>query len=316
VRKGMIIWAMIIAVVVLWAVLQSSGLFCEHEYRVTNDCFAKSCTLCGRTEKVKEAEHDYVQVDCIHATCRRCGLESVQEGAMHLKWCANYNKCHACGKDMTQYRNEHPDYHPTKEVNLTGCRVANRCTVCSKDITVVNKEHVVGNTAHLVDAEQCLVATTCKNCGESIRINHKMVTTSVGCNIVEKCLYCFGQGDVLGEEHEWVYENCEELRRCSECGITDPLPSWHKHSFEGGFLRVFDTCSKCGLRQYETSALDIVSRLAEVFGVLLVAFGFQYAIRKRKFMRINWLIVIFLWLEENTFFGNFTPAVLWKKKLD
>jgi len=117
-------------------------------------------------------------------------------------------------------------------------------------------------------------------------------------------------------KHTWDIVDCGEATYCKECGIYGGRARYPRHEYENKFLRVFDRCTKCGRMQIENSDFDWVARLAEVFGVLLVAFGFQYAIRKRKFMRINWLIVIFLWLEENTFFGNLTPALLWRKKLD
>jgi len=314
-RKGTITWIVIILVLVVVMVLTATRSWkmavCNHEV-VCGKNTGETCLFCGEPLNLI---HNYEQSDCYHRTCVRCGLVENKEFEKHLKWCAGYESCQACGKNMIAVKGKYPDYHTTQTIHINSCVSVERCTLCNEDVKIYGKHGE--QVTILKNKYSCDCVTKCVDCGEILgEGTHSMVRfPSSDCRQVYKCTFCGETETYEGLQHTWLIENCDlDIRKCSTCGAKEYYYSTHK--FENGFLRVFDKCTRCELWQYESMDFDWGAILAEIFGVLLVAFGFQYAIRKRKFMRINWLIVIFLWLEENTFFGNFTPAVLWKKKLD
>jgi hypothetical protein len=218
---------------------------------------------------------------------------------------------------MTEYKKEHPDYHKTKTVYRIKCVVAECCTICGKDISVRNNHSAYETVARLKDRKSCEIELHCKNCWEVVGTKFhsvRRVKLENG-NYIEQCVYCdYIEGDVY-HQHTYKTQKCGEKGPCIYCGKIGKS-SVTRHNFENPFLRVFDKCTECGKMRYETSKMDWGARVAEVLSVFLIAFAFQYVVRKRKFIHFKWLIVMFMWLEENTHFGNFCPAVLWKKKLN
>ena len=142
-----------------------------------------------------------------------------------------------------------------------------------------------------------------------------MIWKSSSCGTGSTCERCGEWRARSAIPHVWVNDVCVMSAYCKECGCENPN-ALETHVYDNPFLRVFGKCTKCGQWQYESKKFDWGSRVAEVLSVFLIAFAFQYVVRKRKFIHFKWLIVMFMWLEENTHFGNFCPAVLWKKKLD
>jgi hypothetical protein len=53
----------------------------------------------------------------------------------------------------------------------------------------------------------------------------------------------------------------------------------------------------------------------QVLAVALTAFAFQYAIRRRKYMKINWWLILRTWLNDTIMTGDFRPTILLKKTL-
>ena len=157
--KKILIWIFILAVVAFAGeyALHAAGVICHHEYDYV-DCQNVVCNLCGHMKHLKEAEHDLMRVDCYNTQCRRCQVMTPAE-EYHLKWCSSYDQCYACGKDMTEYKKEHPDYHSTKTVYDVKCVVAERCTVCGEDISV--KYRHTGDTKERLKNRMRKVAEMC-----------------------------------------------------------------------------------------------------------------------------------------------------------
>jgi hypothetical protein len=58
--------------------------------------------------------------------------------------------------------------------------------------------------------------------------------------------------------------------------------------------------------------------LVQVLGVSLTAFAFQYVVRRRKYMKVHWWIIIMAWLFDCSYGSDLRsdmrPAFLWKKE--
>ena len=330
-KKGIVIWLVLIAIFVVGTVLQSKTWACDHDYVMKGNCYSKSCRKCGWIQILANAEHNFVYTDCYHAECSRCGLESEQEAPLHTAWCAGYDRCQACGKDMTAVRAENPEYHVTVTRKLPPCGSSELCTLCGKTVSVV-WNHEPGMVER-TNRATCESQIRCKECRTVIwqgyhvfRIDSELV--KVDGKWYKKCNYCSELADEetvkvqenavqsVGHKHKWQIVDCGDATYCEICGIDGGRTRYPRHQYAYAFPRVFNYCTACGKMAFQTSNFDWALHIGEVLAVFLIAFAFQYVIRKRKFIHFKWLIVMFMWLEENTHFGNFCPAVLWKKKLN
>jgi len=303
-KKGIIVWILILAALIGVAMLAKPKVpeRHSHQFVASNDCTVFTCTLCGRRQRFDVAQHDYERIDCYTESCTACGHKEAlhqpqhtyeqtacyvqtcvhcgakESNSTHLGWCSSLEVCPTCGENVRS--SHHALYHDYQErsTNLS-CTKETACTICG----LVQSTSHTGNWYYIADS---------------------------ACNKIGICASC-GVSEIMGGKlHTWVSENCEEGTACSVCG--QPGPS--EHVFENGFLRFFGRCTRCDIPLYQTEEFNLSVLLAEILGVLFTAFAFQYAIRRRKYMKINWWLILRTWLNDTIMTGDFRPAVLLKKE--
>lgn len=282
-RKGIVIWILILAALIGTMVLTAPNFSNAykpshtHTYEWSDNCRVGSCR-CGEKLYYPAGSHSFEQTDCFEKTCRQCGF--TQTNTTHLGWCSSFANCPTCGQEVSLPTGQ--TYHNMVYDKNYTCTTEGACTICG--ISAPPKVH--HRRWKYSSSEDCKQITTCADCGVTM-IN----------NLVTR--------------HTWTSDNCENGTVCSNCDKSGPST----HNFENGFLRVFDRCTQCDLPLYMTSDFNLPVLLAEIFGVLLTAFAFEYAIRRRKYMKINWWLILRAWVNDTLFASDFRPAVLLKKEL-
>lgn len=158
----------------------------------------------------------------------------------------------------------------------------------------------------------CAYEKSCRTCGKILGkvTRHNYVNVpSADCKVVQKCIDCGVTQTSWGTQHTWSEGDCISGVHCICCGKQAP----REHQIGTSPIYGVQRCARCNTWYVSFGVSEVVLILVQVLGVALTAFAFQYVIRRRKFMKVHWWLIVVAWLTNICSACEFCPAFLWKK---